>query len=51
MFNPVPAHQISENLRITFEAGVGDFIALDVAVIVASGNRVSPSFSPTSNGD
>jgi len=51
MFNPVSGHIASENIRTVFEASVGDVIALDVAVIVASGNRVSPSFSPTSNGD
>jgi hypothetical protein len=38
-------HQASEQFRIAYEAGVGDVIALDVAVIVASGNiEVSPSF-------
>jgi len=54
MFNPAYIHpsQTSENFRSTYEAGVGDVIALDVAVIVGSGNiGVSPSFSPTSNGD
>ena len=52
MFNPVSGHIASENIRTVFEASVGDVIALDVAVIVASGNiGVSPSFAPTSNGD
>jgi hypothetical protein len=52
MFNPVSAWQASENLRITYEAGVRDVIALDVAVIVSSGNiEVSRGLSPTSNGD
>jgi hypothetical protein len=45
IFNPVFVHQASEQFRIAYEAGVGDVIALDVAVIVASGNiEVSPSF-------
>jgi len=52
MSNPVSVHRASENLRITYEASVGDVIALDVAVIVSSGNiGVSPSFSQSSNGD
>jgi len=51
MFNPVSA-QASEDLRIAYEAGVRDVIALDAAVIVSSGNiEVSPGLSPTSNGD
>jgi hypothetical protein len=45
MFDPVSVHRTSEQLRIAYEASVGDVIALDVAVIVASGNiQVSPSF-------